>query len=190
VSLIECSDSHSVAGLFWFCLPAGVAAYLLFHLLLKQPLIALVSPRLGHFTRAGLPSAPWSSVLASILAGALTHLAWDAATHSDDPSMTGHNWPQHASTVAGTVILAWWIGRKLRAAPAAPASLSAFSRACVLLCLLGAMTVAALWSADTRLAFDIAAVKRFLRTTGIDALQGLGVAVLVYCALFRRKMLP
>jgi hypothetical protein len=190
VPLVERPDSHSIAGLFWFCLPAGVAAYLLFHLLLKQPLIALVSPRLGHFTSAGLPRAPWSSVAASILVGALTHLAWDALTHSDDHSMPGHNWPQHASTAAGTAILAWWIWRKLRQAPAAASPLSAFSRGCVLACLLGAMAVTALWSADAGLAFDVAAVKRFLRTTGIDALQGLGVALLVYCALFRRKMLP
>ena len=34
-------DSHSLAGLFWFCLPAGALAYLAFHLLLKQPLLAL-----------------------------------------------------------------------------------------------------------------------------------------------------
>jgi hypothetical protein len=31
-------DSHSLAGLFWFCLPAGLLTYLLFHRVLKGPL--------------------------------------------------------------------------------------------------------------------------------------------------------
>src|SRR5262250_1484731 len=29
--------SHSLSGLFWFCLPVGLASYLLFHLLVKRP---------------------------------------------------------------------------------------------------------------------------------------------------------
>src|SRR5262245_39207676 len=84
-------DNHGAAALLWFCLPAGLALYALFHLLLKQPLIALLSPRLAAFTPAGLPAAPWRAVVVSLLAGALTHFAWDAATHAFEP-VWRHNW--------------------------------------------------------------------------------------------------
>ena len=84
VPLLERDESHSLVGLAWFCLPAGLLAYALFHLLLKQPLIALLSPRLGCFTPAGLPQVPWRAVIVSLMVGALTHLVWDALTHSYD----------------------------------------------------------------------------------------------------------
>src|SRR5512134_324687 len=38
------AQSHSVAGLFWWCLPVGAAVYLLFHTVLAPPLVAL-APR-------------------------------------------------------------------------------------------------------------------------------------------------
>ena len=50
VPFADRADSHSLAALFWFCLPAGLAAYALFHLLLKQPLTSgslSSSPRCG-----------------------------------------------------------------------------------------------------------------------------------------------
>jgi len=177
--------SHSLAGLFWFCVPLGLATYALFHLLLKQPLIALLSPRLGSFSVRGLPVAPWYAIVASLLVGALTHIVWDGLTHSE-----GQHWLQHASTLAGSAILAWWIWRRLRRASAPPQAprLSRQARACVIAALLGVMAIAALWSADSGLAFDRSALRHLLRTAGIGALQGLGVALLVYCTLFRRKL--
>jgi hypothetical protein len=190
VPLVERADSHGAAALVWFCLPAGLAAYLLFHAMLKAPLIALAWPRLGVFTCAGLPFRSWLAVITSLLVGAATHLLWDALTHSDDPALTGPNWWQHASTAAGTVILAGWAWRKLRDAPQAPtgAGIPVFFRACVALATLGAMTIAALWAADSSLAFDAPALRHLMRTAGLGALDGLAVALLVYCALFQRKM--
>jgi hypothetical protein len=183
--LVHRQDSHSIGGLFWFCLPAGLAAYLLFHLVFKQPLVALLSPRLASFSPPGLPREPWYAVMASLLVGAITHLVWDALTHSDS-----HRWLQHASTIAGTAILAWWSWRKLRGAPAAAhaARLSPLWRISVMVCLLCAMALAALWSADHAISFDRAALRHLLRSAGIGALQGLGVALLIYCLAFQRKM--
>ncbi|HEX7219683.1 MAG TPA: DUF4184 family protein [Burkholderiales bacterium] len=190
VPLVDRAHSHGAEALLWFCLPVGLAAYLLFHLVLKAPLIALVWPRLGVFTTAGLPSRSWLAVVTSIVAGAATHLIWDALTHSNDLTLPGPNWAQHASTIAGTVILAGWGWRKLRAAPKAPpgTGLPVFFRACVALATLGAMTIAALWSADSWLAFDLPALRHLFRTAGLGALDGLALALLVYCALFQRKM--
>ena len=82
-------ETHSFAGLFWFCLPAGFFSYLAFHLLLKLPLFSLlpydVAVRLAIFVRpsALLPKVPWVGVVFSIFVGALTHIAWDALTHGD-----------------------------------------------------------------------------------------------------------
>jgi hypothetical protein len=188
VPLLERDESHSLAGLAWFCLPAGLLAYALFHRLLKQPLIALLSPRLGCFTAAGLPHVPWRAVMVSLMVGVLTHLAWDALTHSYDEAAQRHNWLQHASTALGTLFLGWWSWRKLRVVPAAPGPLSPPARACILLALLGAASLAA-WATAEPPAADLLALRQFLRTGGFAAVQALSVALLVYCLLFQRKML-
>lgn len=189
VPLASRADSHSAAGLFWLCLPAGFAAYVMFHLLLKHPLIALlpqaVSRRLGSFTSPGLPAVPWHAVILSLLVGALTHILWDGLTHSNDHAVHGHNWLQHANTALGTAILAWWIWRKLRRAPvaAAPAELSALARACTTVALVGAMALSAWWSAEWS-AFDLAALRSFLRNAGMAGIQGLCLALFAYCLLW------
>jgi hypothetical protein len=188
VPLLERGDSHSLAGLAWFCLPVGLLAYALFHLLLKQPLVALVSPRLGSFTPSSLPDVPWLAVIVSLLAGALTHLAWDAITHSYDHGLQRHNWLQHASTALGTMVLGWWSWRKLRLVPAARGPLSPLARASVVLALLGAGALAA-WVTAEPPAADLRALRQFLRTGGIAAVHALSVALLVYSLLFQRKML-
>lgn len=84
------ADSHSAAGLFWFCLPVGLLAYLTYH----------------YLRTSSLPGKPWLAVVASLLAGALTHLAWDGLTHSYE--VEGFYVLQHASTVAGTAVVVWW----------------------------------------------------------------------------------
>ena len=166
VPLLGRGESHSLAGLAWFCLPASLLVYLLFHLFLKQPLIALLSPRLGCFTPAGLPQVPWSAVMVSLMVGALTHVAWDALTHSYDDPAQRHNWLQHASTAFGTMVLAWWSWRKLRLVPAAPPGpLSPLARAGVVLVLLGAGALAACVTAEPPAA-DLRALRQFLRTGG------------------------
>ena len=180
VPFADRADSHSAAALLWFCLPAGLLAYALFHLVLKQPLIALAWPRLGAFACKGLPPSPWTAVVVSLLVGALTHIAWDGLTHIED-----HNWLQHASTVAGSAILGWWIWRRVRRVPPLPYSVSAFHRGCAALAIGGAMAISALYAADSWPAFD----RQLLKSVGIGALQGLAAALLVYALAFRRKIL-
>src|SRR5688500_15267572 len=84
------ADSHSAAGLLWFCLPLGFLMYISYHLL----------------WRGRLPKAPWHAVLVSLLVGALTHLGWDALAHSY--AWQGINVLQHARTVLGTAFIVWW----------------------------------------------------------------------------------
>jgi hypothetical protein len=126
-------DSHSLAGLFWFCLPAGFVAYALFHLILKRPLLELL-PRplrvrlLGlSSARVAWPAAPASAVLASLLLGALTHIVWDAFTHVNGFAVEAlpllqqtavqvgpfelpvYKLLQHGSSLVGTAWLAWLV---------------------------------------------------------------------------------
>jgi hypothetical protein len=187
VPLVERPESHGIAGLAWFCLPAGLALYLLFHLLLKQPLIALLSPRLGSFTPMGLPRAPLRAVVISLLVGALTHIGWDALAHATEEGWR-HNWLQHASTLFGSLFLAAWAWSKLRAAPPAPEMLSPFVRYFTLSLLLGAAAIAAGLPGEPPAA-DAVELRRFVRSTVFDATLGFGAALLVYCLLFQRKIL-
>lgn len=185
VPLVGRDDSHGLAGLFWFCLPAGALLYVVFHVLLKQPLIALVSPRLAAFTAAGLPEATWRAVALSIVLGAITHLAWDALAHAND-HLPGHNWAQHASTLLGTAVLVAWLLPRLRRAPARPSELPLAARLAVF-ALLGvaaaaSVTIFADWPAP-----ELAEVKQFLRTGGIAALQASTLAIFAYALAFHLK---
>jgi hypothetical protein len=184
VPLVTRAHSHSAMGLLWFCVPLGLLAYALFHLLLKEPLLALLSPRLAAFACRGLPRAPWHAVVASLFVGAATHQLWDALTHTNDYAMHGHNWAQHASTALGTLVLLWWGWRKLRSAPpvAAAAGLSLRSRIAVGVALLAVTGAAALMYA-----VDTGNPRMLVRSAGIAALQAATLAIFVYCAVWHLR---
>lgn len=184
VPSVSRADSHGLAGLFWLCLPIGALVYAMFHLLLKEPLIALLSPRLGAFACAGLPRAPWYAVLVSLAAGAATHQIWDALTHSNDYAVHGHNWAQHASTALGTLVLGWWGWRKVKSAPlpAGPTPLSLRSRIGIGIALLAVTAAAAILCA-----IDTGSLRTLVRSSGVAALQAAALAIFVYCAVWHLR---
>jgi hypothetical protein len=96
------ADSHSLAGMFWFCLPLGYLLYLLWN---------------GSRARA-----PLHAVAASLLVGALTHFGWDAVAHAY--AWRGVNVLQHASTVLGSAFIVWWCLGSARLAILAGAALA------------------------------------------------------------------
>lgn len=80
------STSHSAMGLLWFCLPAGLALWATYRVLLR-PFIAAMLPR--AISRRLQASGPvdWSlavvvAAAVSVVVGGVTHLAWDAFTHA------------------------------------------------------------------------------------------------------------
>ena len=134
-------QSHSLAGLFYFCWPAGLIAWLMFVRVLERPTLALL-PDLwrGAFSADGgeLNLRVLVTVSLALILGALTHIVWDAFTH---PYPLAVNWPvlrtplfefegrtrrlwwllQHLSTMLGAAVLLIWAWRR-RNAPRDPVS--------------------------------------------------------------------
>lgn len=79
--------THTLEGLFVFCLPASLGVLFVYHNLIKQPLVALlplsIQSRLQRFLKAFsfLPPGVFISIVVSALLGAFTHIAWDSFTH-------------------------------------------------------------------------------------------------------------
>jgi hypothetical protein len=189
VPLLARNDSHSLGGLVWFCLPAGLLAYLLFHLVLKQPLLALLpeglAGKLAPFASPRLPEAAWHAVALSLVVGACTHLAWDALAHTS-------RLLQHASTLLGTACLAWWIRCRLRGVPVRPLppalALAPLAR-CSALALLFALSIG--WAgyvagAEANLQLeDAAALRRAVRIAGLAGLHALCLSTIGYAILWK-----
>ena len=136
-------DTHSAWSLLTFCLPAGLLAFWIFQLLLKGPIMAVLPgsahARWRHFDApADLGSfRQWAAAAFGILAGAFSHLVWDAFTHEgargirmipllDDPTVdfAGHHLAgarllQDLSSLVGLGIVALVIAYALRPGAAA-----------------------------------------------------------------------
>jgi hypothetical protein len=214
VPFLERSDSHSVAGLFLFCLPAALFAYAAFHLIFKQPLLALLpqalAGRLGAWTCPRLPAVPWRAVVVSIAAGLLSHFAWDALTHPGEvvdafPLLAStvvlghyelrvHQLLQHGSTFIGTVFLVWWSCQKLRAAPLDSTTTTRVTTAppraaivAFLVMVSGAAFLGVMLAVLPSPSFDMDGLRNALRAAGITALSTLGLAFLAYCMMWRKR---
>lgn len=129
-------QTHDFEGLFQFCLPVGLAVWLLFVKVLERPTIELLPTPWRERVPRSLPVTPRALLLASlgILIGALTHVAWDSFTHGE--TTVSQLFPvldealfqfrgrtvrlfallQYLSSVAGLLALAYW-GYNLRHAP-------------------------------------------------------------------------
>jgi hypothetical protein len=133
------ADTHSLAALLWFCLPAGLALFFLFDRLLKDPLTFLlpapVRARVAHRPPRAISPHLLLGVCLSTLAGALTHIVWDSFTHADGAVVVARpelrvlvaEWwgyklfrfkvLQHASTVVGATLLGYWLVQWIRREP-------------------------------------------------------------------------
>lgn len=206
-------ESHSIAGLFWFCLPVGMCLYLIFHLLMKRALGALCPPSIAvHLPNCSdkaplLPRVPGIAIVASLLLGAATHLLWDALTHYGYltvfvlPPLSAylfsvgeyHVYPykilQHASTVAGTALLWRWCSRWRKAAPVklhAPAMLARRERRLIIGTLLLAPPVIGLGIATQSLltAYGVVALKDFVREAVVTGISAFGLLLFAYCVFW------
>jgi hypothetical protein len=191
VPLLEREHGHDLPGALLFCIPAGLLAYMAFHLIFKQPLLALaprwLAQRLAAWTAPRLPRAPWHRVLLCLLAGIATHLAWDAFTHAGhfpilDARLAGgpylHQVLQHGSTLLGTAFLAVWAWRKLRATqPIAVRALDDRLRYAVMAVITALPASAFLIALRT---FEAEPAPLALRAAGVTALSAFGLLALLF----------
>src|SRR5688572_18923373 len=76
-------QSHTLRGVFTFCLPAGLVAWLFFVCVLERRTLAFLPDAWRCRMAPSAKLSPRSLVLAAVgvVMGAFTHLAWDAFTH-------------------------------------------------------------------------------------------------------------
>jgi hypothetical protein len=82
-------ETHSAMALLTFCLPVGLVTYWAFQYLIKTPILEVLPE--GAYARWHLFSSPadvrsirqWVLAACGLLAGAVTHLVWDAFTHEN-----------------------------------------------------------------------------------------------------------
>lgn len=199
--------THSLLGLFAFCLPVGALVYLAFHRLLKAPCTDLLpAPWQARLHGAATGNAPWLAVAASLLAGAATHLAWDAFSHAPGagvqafPALRARwfvisGYPvfaykalQHVSTAIGLVLLVVWLQRWLARTPPAPDApaprLPTAARRAVVGAVLALATAFALAMSAPRLPVrhTLRAFQPFAATAVIAALGAANAGLLLYAA--------
>ena len=191
--------SHTIPGLFTFCLPAGFIVFWLYHLLLRPPILAILPQAIT--ARLSPHSIPRSLrgvalVLLAILFGAMTHLAWDAFTHRDTlmtqllpvlhtPLLTarGHvlrlyKALQHGSTLVGFGAMALWSWRWYRQTPPLGdrlgVGLEAWQKATLGGCLITPAIIGAIWIGLSRAPWEISlfALQKFA-VSGV--IGGLGI---------------
>ena len=116
----------------------GLVLLAFWQLVLRGPVVAAAPVALRERLSAP-PARPTSRadrarraalVLVSLAVGSLTHVVWDAFTHGGrwgtalvpwleqvHGPLEGYRWAQHASTVVGAGLLAWWLVRWWRTTP-------------------------------------------------------------------------
>jgi hypothetical protein len=83
------AETHSAISLITFSLPVGLLSYWIFQVLIKTPLLNLLPDRAymrwRPFATPAAVDTAWQWILAAcgVLAGAVTHLVWDAFTHNN-----------------------------------------------------------------------------------------------------------
>jgi len=214
---IDRDDTHTLEGLFWFSLPFGMVVYLVFHLLIKRPLVWLlptsIAAKLVPFAsgQSLLPRVKWTAVLISLYIGTATHLIWDAFTHGGaaavqfipllqmtvfrvgDYPVRVYQVLQQCSTFGGLALIGLWCLRWLRMAPAYPLELpllfSVRERNTVLLCSLLLSGVFALVAATTApiASNGLLLVRNVLKSAVVEGMSVLGIVLLTYSVIWHLR---
>ena len=126
-------DSHTLLGIYLFCIPMGLTIYFLYHCLMAPVWVSVFPKRIGQRLDADLslgklPNISSHVLLISLILGSVTHIIWDYFTHQsgipqvvqwmDTPltSIDGYNiMPyrvlQHSSSLIGLAVLLYIIYR-------------------------------------------------------------------------------
>ncbi|HYD60623.1 MAG TPA: DUF4184 family protein [Noviherbaspirillum sp.] len=204
--------SHSLAGIFLFCVPASMVVYIVYHLILRQPLLALMPDAIA--TRMN-PVAEWiprsvSAILviaSSFAIGAGTHVGWDAFTHGNtlvvknfeilrtpialmgDLKMPLYKVLQHLSSVLGLVVLAICLVRWMHRTPRAftrKNRLHQMQQTLVIVILLAAGLVGSVFGLTTRPAMTF---EGSIFNGIVGGMASMALAILAFCVYWRIRTL-
>jgi hypothetical protein len=133
---ISSADTHAVSGLVGLDLALGLLVFAAWHLLLAPALVAVAPAAMRDRLAPDLPTparrhvrsvAAVMVVMASLIAGAATHVIWDSFTHPErwgtdriawlremHGPFAGHTWAQYGSGAVGLAVLIlviarWWL---------------------------------------------------------------------------------
>ncbi|TCM50252.1 uncharacterized protein DUF4184 [Kribbella sp. VKM Ac-2568] len=139
--------THEFSAAFWLDPLLALLILLVFHLLVKRPLLALAPAALAGrlpspAVRLRIPSLVdlfW--IVVSTVIGAFTHVLWDSFTHYDG-YLVRHNWKfftaditpfwdlnrvlQYLSSVGGVLVIAIWLYFWWRKTPPSPVDSSRY----------------------------------------------------------------
>src|SRR6266851_350456 len=195
-------ETHSAAALFTFCLPVGMATYWVFQYLIKAPVLEVLPE--GAYARWRPFSSPadfadirqWILVAFGVLAGAATHIVWDAFTHEkargvrmipwlEEPidigahHMGGVRFLQDGSSLIGLAVVLGLLAYGLRRGPDQPVRTrplrAAERRAWVVLYVLAAVTLSVVWWSWEPVGHSSTAVANGI---AVAALRGLALGLL------------
>jgi hypothetical protein len=84
---VEYDNSHSLSGVFTFCMPLGLLVWWFFIRVLERPTLSWLPEawrtRIAPTPRPDLRAWLWAAL--AVVLGAITHLIWDSFTHSETP---------------------------------------------------------------------------------------------------------
>ena len=108
-------ETHSAVALFTFCLPVGMATYWVFQYLVKAPVLEVLPdgayarwrPFSSHADIASIRQ--WILVAFGVVAGAVTHLMWDAFTHENARGVRLIPWLEEPIDIGAHHIRAIWL---------------------------------------------------------------------------------
>ena len=181
---IDSAKTHSPVGVFGIDLLLGLLAYAVWRVLVG-PLAVAIAPaalraRLPRWVRFRWSADPGPAllVIASLIAGAATHVLWDEFTHihrwgyrhvgwlaARHGPMEGYRWAQYGSGVIGGLLIAlavrsWW--RSAAVTRPAPPSALAPGPVVVVLVSVGLATLAGVGAAVARTMMQDTGIRRGL----------------------------
>jgi Domain of unknown function (DUF4184) len=203
-------ETHSALALLTFCLPVGLTTYWVFQYLIKTPMLEALPD--GAYARWQPYSSPanaaslrqWIWAACGVLAGAVTHLVWDAFTHENARGVRMIPWLedpvvdigthrvmavrllQDGSSLIGLVIvvaLIWYGFRRGGGQTVAGRLLPPSERrAWVLAYVAGAVALSAAWLVWARFGEPrLHSATAIATIIAVSALRGLATALLVTC---------
>lgn len=121
--------THQFSSVLWLDPLIALVILLLFHFVVRRPLVALAPPSLAG--RLSSPNERWRIptpmqlvwIVVSLVAGVFTHVLWDSFTHYDGYFVTHWSWLrydltaawdvnrvlQYVSSVGGLLVIAIWL---------------------------------------------------------------------------------